>query len=169
MHTFFTDETTVRCVKAVKDAARAAGRDPAAVRVWSCFATIGDHLPEAVRLKKTVGRMATYLQAYGDLMVRTNQWDPAVLKRFRADKLVATFPGAIDQIATTVQLEQIAEIDGIAIPNHPYHFRMAGAATTNLFVTGIGGITTRVAHGRGHDSGEAPESLLGPPEAATGE
>ena len=67
------------------------------------------------------------------------------------------------------QLEQIAEIDGIAIPNHPYHFRMAGAATTNLFVTGIGGITTRVAHGRGHDSGEAPESLLGPPEAATGE
>ena len=110
LHTFFTDETTAGCVKAVKDAARAAGRDPASVRVWSCFATIGDHLPEAVRLKKTVGRMATYLQAYGDLMVRTNQWDPAVLKRFRADKLVATFPGAIDQIATTVQLEQIAEL-----------------------------------------------------------
>lgn len=110
LHTFFTDETTARCVKAVKDAAKSAGRDPGAVRVWSCFATIGDHLPEAVRLKKTVGRMATYLQAYGDLMVRTNHWDPAVLKRFRADKLVATFPGAIDQIATTAQLEQIAEL-----------------------------------------------------------
>ena len=50
---------------------RAGGpRSRAAVRVWSCFATIGDHLPEPVRLKKTVGRMATYLQAYGDLMVR---------------------------------------------------------------------------------------------------
>jgi len=110
LHTFFTDETTVRCVKAVKDAARTAGRDPREVRVWSCFATIGDHLPEPVRLKKTVGRMATYLQAYGDLMVRTNNWDQDVLQRFRADPLVATFPGAIDQIATTAQLEHVASL-----------------------------------------------------------
>ena len=69
LHTFFTDETLVRCVATVKEAAERAGRDPATVRVWSCLATVGDHLPEDVRLKKTVGRMATYLQAYGDLMV----------------------------------------------------------------------------------------------------
>jgi alkanesulfonate monooxygenase SsuD/methylene tetrahydromethanopterin reductase-like flavin-dependent oxidoreductase (luciferase family) len=75
LHTFFTDETTVRCVKTVKDAAAGAGRDPASVKVSSCFATVGDHLPEPVRLKKTVGRMATYLQAYGGLLVRTNDWD----------------------------------------------------------------------------------------------
>jgi hypothetical protein len=80
------------------------------VRVWSCFATIGDHLPHPLRLKKTVGRMATYLQAYGDLMVRTNNWDPAVLKRFREHKLVANFQGAIDQRATTDELEQIAQL-----------------------------------------------------------
>ncbi len=110
LHTFFTDETTARVVGAVKDAAEQAGRDPASVRVWSCFATIGDHLPEPVRLKKTVGRMATYLQAYGDLMVRTNGWDPAVLARFRADPLVADFPGALDQLATTEQLEHIATL-----------------------------------------------------------
>jgi probable F420-dependent oxidoreductase len=110
LHTFFTDETTARCVRAVKVAAERAGRDPARVRVWSCFATIGDHLPEPVRLKKTVGRMATYLQAYGDLMVRTNNWDPAVLARFRADPLVAKFPGAIDARASTQQLEQIAKL-----------------------------------------------------------
>jgi probable F420-dependent oxidoreductase len=110
LHTFFTDETTARCVKAVKQAAEAAGRDPAKVRVWSCFATIGDHLPEPLRLKKTVGRMATYLQAYGDLMVRTNNWDPVVLARFRADPLVATFQGAIDARATTAQLERIAPL-----------------------------------------------------------
>ena len=54
----------------VRRAAEEAGRDPAAVRVWSCFATVGDHLPDDVRLKKTVGRLATYLQGYGDLMVR---------------------------------------------------------------------------------------------------
>ena len=110
LHTFFTDETTARCVRAVKKAAEQAGRDPARVRVWSCFATIGDHLAEPVRLKKTVGRMATYLQGYGDLLVRTNDWDPAVLARFRADPLVAKFPGAIDARATTEQLEQIATL-----------------------------------------------------------
>ncbi len=114
LHTFFTDETTARVVGEVKQSAERAGRDPASVRVWSCFATIGDHLPEPLRLKKTVGRMGTYLQAYGDLMVRTNDWDPTVLERFRADPMVAEFPGSIDQIATTEQLEHIATL----IPDH---------------------------------------------------
>jgi probable F420-dependent oxidoreductase len=110
LHTFFTDETTARCVKAVKQAAEQAGRDPASVRVWSCFATVGDHLDEAVRLKKTVGRMATYLQGYGDLMVRTNRWDPALLQRFRDDELVKGFRGALDATGTTEQLEHVATL-----------------------------------------------------------
>ena len=110
LHTFFTDETLQRCVRTVKDAAERAGRDPDAVIVWSCFATIGDHLPEPVRLKKTVGRLATYLQAYGDLMVETNRWDPAVLAGFRADETVAGFRSAIDVDATTEQLEHIATL-----------------------------------------------------------
>src|SRR5436853_216423 len=59
LHTFFTDETVERCVATVRGAAEAAGRDPASVRIWSCYATIGDHLPEPLRLKKTVGRLAT--------------------------------------------------------------------------------------------------------------
>ncbi len=110
LHTFFTDETLERCVRTVKSAAAEAGRDPATVRVWSCFATVGDHLSSAQRLKKIVGRMATYLQAYGDLMVRTNNWDPKPLKKFREDKLVANFQGAIDQNATTAELELVAEL-----------------------------------------------------------
>jgi probable F420-dependent oxidoreductase len=110
LHTFFTDETVTRAVAAVRKAAEEAGRDPASVRVWSCYATIGDHLPEAVRLKKTVGRLATYLQGYGDLMVSTNRWDPAPLERFRSDEMVATIPGAIDMKATTDQLEHIATL-----------------------------------------------------------
>jgi probable F420-dependent oxidoreductase len=113
LHTFFTEETTRRCVSAVKTAAEQAGRNPDHVKVWSCFATIGDHLPEALRLKKLVGRMATYLQAYGDLMVKTNNWDPAILERFRADDFVRNFRGAIDGLATTEELEHVAEL----IPN----------------------------------------------------
>ncbi|MEM9042397.1 MAG: TIGR03857 family LLM class F420-dependent oxidoreductase [Actinomycetota bacterium] len=110
LHTFFTDETLVRCVETVKRAAEEAGRDPDDVRVWSCYATIGDHLDEPTRLKKTVGRLATYLQAYGDLMVETNRWDPAVLAAFRDDPMVKSLRGAIDVIATTEELEHIATL-----------------------------------------------------------
>ena len=110
LHTFFTEETTRRCVSTVKEAAERAGRDPEQVRVWSCFATVGDHLPEDRRLMKTVGRLATYLQGYGDLLVRTNGWDPAVLERFRADPMVSGFMGGIDSVATTEQLEHVATL-----------------------------------------------------------
>ena len=110
LHTFFTDETTERAVRTVKGAAEQAGRDPASVTVWSCFATVGDHLSEEVRLRKTVGRLAGYLQGYGDLLVATNGWDPAPLAAFRADAVVGSFAGAIDQKATTEQLEHIATL-----------------------------------------------------------
>jgi probable F420-dependent oxidoreductase len=108
LHTYFTDETTARCVRTVKEAAERAGRDPGDVKVWSCFATVGDHLPYERRMMKTVGRLATYLQGYGDLMVRTNGWDPAALARFRADPVVQGFQGGIDSLATTDQLEHLA-------------------------------------------------------------
>jgi probable F420-dependent oxidoreductase len=110
LHTFFTDETLQRCVRTVKEAAERAGRDPASVTVWSCYLVAGDWLPEDVRLKKTVGRLATYLQGYGDLMVRTNAWDPAVLERFRADSFIQGFRGALDATATTAELEHVASL-----------------------------------------------------------
>jgi probable F420-dependent oxidoreductase len=110
LHTFFTDETTARCVDTIRTAAEQADRDPDSVRIWSCLATVGDHLPEDLRLKKTVGRLATYLQGYGDLMVETNRWDPAPLAAFRADPVVGSIGGAIDQIGTTEQLQHIASI-----------------------------------------------------------
>jgi probable F420-dependent oxidoreductase len=109
LHTFFTDETTARCVETVKRAAEKAGRDPASVKVWSCFATVGDHIPENKRLMKMVGRLATYLQGYGDLLVRTNGWDPSVLERFRADPIVSSVRG-LDVVGTTEQLEHVATL-----------------------------------------------------------
>jgi alkanesulfonate monooxygenase SsuD/methylene tetrahydromethanopterin reductase-like flavin-dependent oxidoreductase (luciferase family) len=54
--------------------------------------------------------MATYLQAYGDLMVKTNDWDPEVLRRFREDDLVSGFRSALDATATTEQLEHVATL-----------------------------------------------------------
>lgn len=110
LHTFFTEETTARCVKNVKTAAEESGRDPSDVRVWSCLAVVGDHLPLESQLKKTVGRMATYLQAYGDLMVRTNDWNPKHLSEFRASEIVKSFRGAIDQKASFQELQDINEL-----------------------------------------------------------
>lgn len=110
LHTFFTDETLQRCVTSVKTAAEQAGRDPDDVTVWSCYATVGDHVDERLRRRKTVGRLAAYLQGYGDLLVSTNGWDPAVLEAFRGDSVVQSFLGAIDGLATDDQLEHIATL-----------------------------------------------------------
>ncbi len=109
LHTFFTDETTARCVRTVKNAAEKAGRDPASVKVWSCFATVGDHIPDDQRLMKLVGRLATYLQGYGNLLVRTNGWDPEVLEKIMADPIVSGVRG-LDTIGTTEQLEHVATL-----------------------------------------------------------
>jgi probable F420-dependent oxidoreductase len=110
LHTYFSEETTRRCVGQVRQSAERAGRDPDSVRIWACLATVGDHIDEDLRLKKTVGRLATYLQGYGELLVRTNGWDPAVLERFRSDEMVATFSGGFDSVATTQELQHVATL-----------------------------------------------------------
>lgn len=110
LHTFFSDEALARSVTAVRRGAERAGRDPSEVRVWSVLATIGDHLDDEDRLRKLTGRLATYLQAYGDLLARVNGWDPAPLAAFRSDSVVTSMTGAIDATATT---EQLAHIRGL--------------------------------------------------------
>lgn len=146
LHTFFTDETTERAVRVVKQSAERAGRNPDEVKVWSCFATIGDHISPELRLKKTVGRLATYLQAYGDLMVKTNNWDPAVLKRFREDEFVRTFPGALDAKGTTEDLERVAPLipaEWLA-PSAQGSPEQCVAAIKNQFALGCDGV---IMHG----------------------
>jgi alkanesulfonate monooxygenase SsuD/methylene tetrahydromethanopterin reductase-like flavin-dependent oxidoreductase (luciferase family) len=80
------------------------------VRIWSVLATVGDHLDPEVRLRKLVGRMATYLQGYGDILVEVNRWDPSTLQRFREAAVIASARGAIDATATVAELEQIMEL-----------------------------------------------------------
>ena len=110
LHTFYSDETVVRSVDAVRSAAEQAGRDPSDVSVWSCFAVVSDEVPYDLQLRKTVGRLATYLHYYGDLLVRINRWDPDALARFRADPPVAGFLAPIDGTATTAELEHIGTL-----------------------------------------------------------
>ncbi len=107
LHTFFTDETLARAVRTVREAAERAGRDPAEVRIWSVLATVSDEIEEEQRLRKLVGRLATYLQGYGEVLVRANRWDVADLERFRADDLVQGYPGAFDAVGTVAELTHL--------------------------------------------------------------
>ncbi|WP_241385662.1 TIGR03857 family LLM class F420-dependent oxidoreductase [Rhodococcus sp. CH91] len=96
LHTFFTDDTLARAARTVRRAADEAGRDPCSVRIWSVLATVTDALPEEARLRRLTGRLATYLQGYGDVLIRANGWDPQVLGRFRDDPAVRDQTGPID-------------------------------------------------------------------------
>ena len=109
LHTFFSDDALSRAVAAVRRGAEQAGRDPASVRIWSVLATVGDHLDEEAQLRKLVGRMATYLQGYGDLLVQVNGWDPAALAAFRTNPVVTGARGALDATATVDELRALAE------------------------------------------------------------
>ena len=110
LHPFYSDETLVRSVDAVKTAAERAGRDPGDVNVWSCYVVVSDEVPPEAQLRKTVGRLATYLQYYGDVLVRVNRWDPDVLARFRADSVVSGFLAPIDGTAAVSELEHIGSL-----------------------------------------------------------
>ena len=109
LHTFFTDQALRECVERIRTGAERAGRDPSRVRVWSVLAVLTD-LPESARLKMLVGRMGTYLQAYGEALVTVNGWDPQVLTDFRESPAVKAVGGSIDAVATPSQLEAIAEV-----------------------------------------------------------
>lgn len=109
LHTFFTDETLARAVATVRAAAEEAGRDPASVRIWSVLATVEDSIPEEARLRKLVGRLATYLQGYGEVLVRANGWSLEDLQRFREHPLVVGYPGAFDAIGTTEELSLLRD------------------------------------------------------------
>lgn len=109
LHTFLSDETLSRSVATIRDSAERAGRDPASVRIWSVLAIVEDSIPQEARLRKLVGRLATYLQGYGEVLVTANGWDPADLDRFRNDPLVQGYPGAFDAIGTVEQLTYLRD------------------------------------------------------------
>ena len=147
LHTFFTDETTKRCVDTVREECERIGRDPAEVRIWSCYATIcTDGMPEDVILRKTVGRLAGYMQGYAELLVRTNGWDEAPIAAFRSSEVVRSIRGAIDTIGTPEQLRQIGEL----LPKHWMEPAAIGgaaecaAAVDRQFDLGVDGV---IMHG----------------------
>ena len=109
LHTFLADEALERSVTKVRRAAAEAGRDPESVRVWAVLGTVEESVTEELALRKTVGRLATYLQGYGQVLVDANGWSRDDLTRFREDSLVVGYPGAFDAVGTTEQLTYLRD------------------------------------------------------------
>lgn len=112
LHTFFSDQATEASVAAVRRGAERAGRDPDSIRIWACLATVCDSLSPDDQLRRGVGRLATYLQAYPDVLVSANGWDQRVWDRIRQTELFtdAAAAGPIDASASFETLQQIAEL-----------------------------------------------------------
>ncbi len=162
LHTFFDDETLERCVRTVKEEAERVGRDPATVKVWSCLATIGDHLPEPVQLKKTVGRMATYLQAYGDLMVVDEPLGSG--NHSPASAPIRSSPasrGRSTRTATTAELEHVATLipESWLAPRRPDR-RSCMATVQRQFDLGADGV---ILHGAVAGRARADRRRVGAP------
>lgn len=112
MHTFFGEQATRSSIEAVRRGAERAGRDPDAVRIWSCLAAVPPGLSEDDQVRRGAGRLLTYLQAYGDVLVSVNGWDPAAWERLRTSDLFtqAAAAGAIDASADVETLHRLAEM-----------------------------------------------------------
>lgn len=113
MHTFFSEQATTSSIEAVRRGAARAGRDPDTVRIWSCLAAVPDHLSEDDLVRRGVGRLVTYFQAYGDTLVSVNGWDPGAWERLKTSDLfveAAGAGGAIDATASTETLLRLGEM-----------------------------------------------------------
>lgn len=112
LHPFITLEGVQRSVNIVREAAEAAGRDPACVRIYHNIVTAPD-LPLAEEEAVVGGRAITYLQTpgFGEIMVEANGWDPAVLKLIRTHPLLANLGDKnADQSFTREQLVEVSRV-----------------------------------------------------------
>ena len=156
------------CVQTVKDAAEQAGRDPDAVKVWSCFATVGDHIAPDLAAEED-GRSPRHLPARA---TATCSCAPTTgIRRCSSASgpttFVADFQGAIDRAATTEQLEHVATLipDEWLAPMATGTPEQCVAAVRNQFDLGCDGV---IMHGATPDGARSRWSRRTPRAAEHG-
>jgi probable F420-dependent oxidoreductase len=94
LHPFLTPDAVRRSVERVRAAARAAGRDPDALRSHAAVVTACDLTTEQADLAMR-SRAAGYfhVSGLGDALVRANGWDESDLARYRAQPSLAALGG----------------------------------------------------------------------------
>jgi probable F420-dependent oxidoreductase len=111
LHTFMSDQALTNAVAQFRVGEAAVGKEVGRGKLWSVLATACD-VSEEVYLKFIIARLATYLQipGYGDMLVDINDWDKDVLQTFRTHAAVTSVGGAIDSVATTAQIAEVAKL-----------------------------------------------------------
>ncbi|MHB8463923.1 MAG: TIGR03857 family LLM class F420-dependent oxidoreductase [Acidimicrobiales bacterium] len=111
LHPFLTADAVGRSATTVRKAAAAAGRDPAAVRVYATVVVAPD-LPEHEEKAVVGGRAVTYFQipTFGDGLAAANGWDVAVLERLRAHPQFEGIRGSADNVFTRDQLTEVSRL-----------------------------------------------------------
>jgi 5,10-methylenetetrahydromethanopterin reductase len=105
LHPFLTPDAVARSAATVRAAAQAAGRDPAAVRVYATVVTASG-LPPEEEAAVVGGRAVTYfaIPGFGEQLAEVNGWDTAPLKLLREHPQVSGAKGAADFKRTRDQL-----------------------------------------------------------------
>ncbi len=127
LHPFLSAEGVQRSVALVHNAARAAGRDPAAVKIYATVVTVPDTLPADSRHDLLEARAVSYFmhRDIGLLLAEFNGWDSAPVEQVVQRGLDRLEFGASD-IATARR--QLAETAALL----PSHWFSEGAAIGSL-------------------------------------
>jgi probable F420-dependent oxidoreductase len=90
LHPFLTPEAVRQSIERVRASARAAGRDPAALRNYAAVVTACDQTRDEADLAVR-SRAAGYfhVSGLGDALVRANGWDESELARYREQPALA--------------------------------------------------------------------------------
>lgn len=99
LHPFLTVEGVRKSARIVRDAARAAGRDPAALTIYACIVTAPDYLGEVECAKLRDARAVSYFmhRHVGLPIIEMNGWDEAPM-----DRLIAMDLARLDYGQTNV-------------------------------------------------------------------
>ncbi|QUT07215.1 TIGR03857 family LLM class F420-dependent oxidoreductase [Sphingobium phenoxybenzoativorans] len=89
LHPFLTTQGVARSIKIVRDAAVAARRDPAAVKIYATVITVPDSFPEDMRIDMLEARAVSYFMhpEVGAPVVAANGWSEAPMHEIAATGL----------------------------------------------------------------------------------
>lgn len=77
LHPFLTVDGVANSIKLIRNAAKAAGRDPQSVKIYATIVTVPDTLDENTRIDLLEARAVSYFMhpALGMPIIKTNGWD----------------------------------------------------------------------------------------------
>lgn len=112
LHPFLTTDGVAQSVKIVRDAASAAGRDPAAMRIYATVITVPDTLPNHMRSDLLEARAISYFmhREIGGPIVAANGWSEQPLEQIAASGLASLEYGAGDPHEKRRKMAELAEL-----------------------------------------------------------